>query len=227
VRPDPSDPERPRATTTGESIVSNGTGGEITATGSPAPPTPLTRRPRMVRSLAVGSVIAVALVVYLLVGLDSKAGSGSAGPVVAVGSLAPNFSLPPLNGSAPVVLDALGKNSHHPVILNFFASWCHPCQEETPLLAKVAAAERATGGAVRFVGVDVNDPPANALPFVQRAGITYPVGVDQTFRVTSDLYGLNGLPQTFFINSDGRVLGHTIGAVDAADLQAWMKKLSK
>jgi hypothetical protein len=62
---------------------------------------------------------------------------------------------------------------------------------------------------------------------VEKAGITYPVGVDQTFRVTSGLYGLYGLPQTFFIGSDGRVLAHTIGAVDAADLRSWMKKLGE
>jgi cytochrome c biogenesis protein CcmG/thiol:disulfide interchange protein DsbE len=125
----------------------------------------------------------------------------------------------------PVDLDGLGKDVHHPVILNFFASWCTPCQQETPLLARVAAAEQAQGGRVRFVGVDVNDPPANALPFVDKAGITYPVGVDQAFRVTSGLYGLNGLPQTFYIDSNGTVLGHTIGAVDAAGLRSWLKKL--
>jgi cytochrome c biogenesis protein CcmG/thiol:disulfide interchange protein DsbE len=159
------------------------------------------------------------------VGLRPHPGKSSAGPVVAVGSQAPGFTLSPLTGSMPVDLDALGKDVHRPVVLNFFASWCTPCQKETPLLARAAATEQATGGPVRIVGVDVNDPPANALPFVQKAGITYPVGVDQSFRVTSGLYGLYGLPQTFFINSDGRVIGHTIGAVDAADLRSWMKKL--
>jgi cytochrome c biogenesis protein CcmG/thiol:disulfide interchange protein DsbE len=181
----------------------------------------------MVRSLIIGSVIAIALAVLLFVGLGSTSSKGSAGPLVSVGSQAPGFSLPPLTGSVPVDLDALGKDAHHPVILNFFASWCIPCQKETPLLAKAAAAEQARGGPVRFVGVDVNDPPANALRFVQEAGITYPVGVDQTFRVTSGLYGLYGLPQTFFIDSDGKVLAHTIGAVDAADLRSWMKKLGE
>jgi cytochrome c biogenesis protein CcmG/thiol:disulfide interchange protein DsbE len=179
----------------------------------------------MVRSLVIGSVIAIALAVLLFVGLGSHSGNGSPGPVVAVGSQAPGFSLPPLTGSVPVNLDALGKDAHHPVILNFFASWCTPCQKETPLLASTAAAEQAKGGPVQFVGVDVNDLPANALPFVRKAGITYPVGVDQTFRVTSGLYGLYGLPQTFFIDSDGVVVAHVIGAVDAADLQSWMKKL--
>lgn len=170
--------------------------------------------------------MAAVVAVLLFVVLGSRGATGSAGPAVPVGGQAPNFSLPPLTGSAPVDLDSLGKDADHPVILNFFASWCTPCQRETPLLARMAAAEQATGGRVRFVGVDVNDPPANALPFVQKAGITYPVGVDQAFRVTSGLYGLNGLPQTFYINSNGTVVGHTIGAVDAAGLRSWLKKLS-
>jgi cytochrome c biogenesis protein CcmG/thiol:disulfide interchange protein DsbE len=192
--------------------------------GREQPPT--TRAPaRGVRSLLIGSVIAIAIVVLLLVGLGSHSGKGSPGPLVPVGSQAPQFSLPPLAGSAPIDLDALGRDVHHPVILNFFASWCTPCQKETPLLARTAAAEKAKGGPVRFVGVDVNDPSADALAFVEKAGIAYPVGVDQTFRVTSGLYGIDGLPQTFFIDADGKVVAHTLGAVDAAVLHSWMRKL--
>lgn len=161
----------------------------VRSTAMPSPP----RRPRMVRSLVIGSVIALAGL--LVVELSSHSGKGPAGPVVAVGGQAPGFTLPPLTGTTPVDLDALGKDVHHPVILNFFASWCTPCQKETPLLAKAAAAEQAEGGRVRFVGVDVNDPPADAVPFVHKAGIAYPVGVDQSFRVTSGLYGLDGLPR--------------------------------
>lgn len=182
-------------------------------------------RYRRIRSLLIGTAIAAGVAVLLFVGLGSKPATGSAGPAVPVGSQAPNFFLPSLAGSVPVDLDALGRHAHHPVILNFFASWCTPCQQETPLLARAAASEQSAGGRVRFIGVDVNDPPVNAVPFVQKAGITYPVGVDQSFRVTSGLYGLNGLPQTFYIDSSGTVVGHTIGAVDAEDLRSWLKKL--
>jgi cytochrome c biogenesis protein CcmG, thiol:disulfide interchange protein DsbE len=184
------------------------------------------RPPRKLRSLLIGSAIAIALVVLLFVGLGPRPGKSSPGPVVAVGSEAPGFTLPSLIGSVPVDFNALGKDVHHPVILNFFASWCTPCRMETPLLAKAAVAEQVKGGPVRFVGVDVNDVPANALRFVQNAGIVYPVAVDQSFRVTSGLYGIYGLPQTFFVDPRGRVVGHTVGAVDPAELRAWMKRLN-
>ncbi len=209
-----------------------GTTMPVDGSGPPADPTapsaeavPPPRRPHRLRALLIGCVIAAALGVFLFIGLGSSSGSGPSGPVVGIGSQAPNFSLPSLTGGTPVSLDSLGKGSHHPVVLNFFASWCTPCQKETPLLAQTAAAQQAKGSTVRFVGVDVNDLPADALPFVQKAGITYPVGVDKSFDVTSGKYALYGLPQTFFIDAEGRVVGHIQGAVTQAELNQWMHKL--
>jgi cytochrome c biogenesis protein CcmG/thiol:disulfide interchange protein DsbE len=179
------------------------------------------------RSLLIGTVIAVALAVFLFVGLGSNSGSGpGAGPVVGIGTMAPNFSLPSLTGGAPVTLDAVGKSRHRPVVLNFFASWCIPCQKETPLLAQAAIAEQARHSTVQFVGVDVADVPASAIPFVKQSGLTYPIGADATLRVTAVLYGLNGEPNTFFINASGRVIGHVIGAVSQTQLDQWLHRLA-
>jgi cytochrome c biogenesis protein CcmG/thiol:disulfide interchange protein DsbE len=209
------------------STGSGSSGGENPPPGAPTPPAPVPpRKPRVARSLIIGSVIAIGLGVFLFVVLPSKSGTGSSGPLVGIGTPAPNFTLPSLAGGVPVNLDALGKDAHRPVILNFFASWCIPCQKETPLLARTAAAEQARGGPIRFVGVDVNDPTTDALPFVQKSGIAYPVGVDRTFRVTSARYGLYGLPQTFFIDSNGTVIGHKIGAVTGSELQGWVHRLA-
>jgi cytochrome c biogenesis protein CcmG, thiol:disulfide interchange protein DsbE len=145
--------------------------------------------------------------------------------VFAPGAIAPDFTLPSLTGGSPVRLDSLGRDRHRPVVLNFFASWCVPCQEETPLLASTARAEQAKGATVQFVGVDVADPTADALAFVHQSGIPYPVGVDANVRVTSGLYGLDGEPNTFFIDASGRVLGHAIGAVTATQLHGWLRRL--
>ncbi len=182
--------------------------------------------PHRLRALLIGCVIAAGLGVFLFVGLGNapKTASGS-GAVVAPGSIAPDFTLPSLTGGSPVRLDRLGPDRHRPVVLNFFASWCAPCQEETPLLASTARAEQAKGAAVQFVGVDVADPTADALAFVQKSGIPYPVGVDANIRVTSGLYGLDAQPNTFFIDASGRVIGHTIGPVTAAQLHGWLGRL--
>jgi cytochrome c biogenesis protein CcmG/thiol:disulfide interchange protein DsbE len=146
--------------------------------------------------------------------------------VVSVGSRAPTFTLPSLTGGAAVDLDALGKDRHRPVVLNFFASWCEPCDLETPLLARTAAAEQAKGSTIQFVGVDSLDKPSNAVPFVKKAGITYPVGSDNG-QVSSGLYALEGFPQTFFISPDGTVLGVVRGKLNQAELQSWIQRLNR
>lgn len=193
----------------------------------PAAPSRASVSPRRLRSLLIGSTIALVLAVFLFVGLARKSGSGSdSGAVVGVGSVAPDFSLPSLTGGQPVDLDALGSDRQHPVVLNFFASWCVPCQQESPLLARTADAERAKGSTVQFVGVDVADQPADAIPFVEKVGINYPVGSDAQLRVTSGLYGLNGEPNTFFIDGTGHVIGHVLGALNSKELQQWLHRLA-
>jgi cytochrome c biogenesis protein CcmG/thiol:disulfide interchange protein DsbE len=192
-------------------------------------PSSSNQRPRKLRSLLIGAVIAAVLALFLFVGLRSGSGSGSGSTtdaVVPIGSMAPDFTLPALIGGGDVRLDSLGMARHRPVVLNFFASWCVPCQEETPLLARTAATEKAKGSSVQFVGVDVADKTADAVAFVQKSGISYPIGVDTTAKVASLVYGLNGQPQTFFIDGTGHVVGHVIGAVTSPVLQQWLHRLA-
>jgi cytochrome c biogenesis protein CcmG/thiol:disulfide interchange protein DsbE len=189
---------------------------------SAAPPSP-----KRLRAFLIGLVLAAALafVLFIVLGTTSSKRSGG-GAVVSVGSVAPNFTLPSVTGAPPVVLAALGVRRHHPVVLNFFASWCVPCQEETPLLASTASSEQARGSIIQFVGVDAADKPSDAVPFIRSSGITYPVGQDSDLRVTANLYGLNGEPQTFFIDESGVVVGHVLGAVSKEQLDGWIRRLA-
>lgn len=203
----------------------------------------MTRLGRRSRSLLLGTVIAVVLAALLFLVVKPPAGTaagtatgtgsatGTATASVGVGTVAPNFSLPnllstPSRPLAPVELDALGKDRHHPVVLNFFASWCIPCRTETPLLARAAEVERAKGSSVQFIGVDVADSASAAVPFVDQSGISYPVGADRALKVTSVLYGLDGQPDTFFIDKSGRIIGHVFGELTQRQLTAWLHRLS-
>ena len=192
----------------------------------------MTRAPRRLRSLLIGSGVAVVLAAFLFLVLKPSATtSNGQAAVVGVGSVAPNFSLPNLLSTAdrplpPVDAYALGKNRHRPVVLNFFASWCVPCRTETPLLAEAAKAEMAKGSPVQFIGVDVADVSSSAVPFVQQSGIPYPVGADRTLKVTSVLYGLNGQPNTFFIDESGKVIEHYLGALTPSELTNGLHRLA-
>ena len=216
---------------------------DVHETGAPetgAPPAAPAARPdleryrRRLRSLMVGSAAAIVLAILLFVVLKPAAHTATGQPAVAgPGSVAPDVHLQNLMSTtaAPlpdVDLATLGKDRHRPVVLNFYASWCTPCQQETPLFGSTAAAEAAKGSPVQFVGVDVADTSnggATAVAFTRQAGVTYPVGADATFGAAG-AYGLFGLPDTVFINEEGVVVGRHLGALNAAELQSWLHQLA-
>lgn len=112
----------------------------------------------------------------------------------------PAFSLPRLHGGTLTAADLRG----HPVVLNFFASWCHPCRQEAPLLER--AYRRFGPRGVRFVGVATGDEPVHARRFVAHYGVTYPVVLDPR-RSLARAMGIYGLPDTFFIGARGTYPG--------------------
>ena len=89
-----------------------------------------------------------------------------------------------------------------------------PCQPETPLLASWYKQEH---GRIALVGLDENDTTAKALAFAHAKGVTYPLGSDPLTTVTGP-YGVDALPQTFFLNANHRIVEHVLGAMTKADL---------
>ena len=125
---------------------------------------------------------------------------------------APGFSLAALGGAAGKV--SLAAYAGRPVIVNFFASWCVPCRQETPLLAHYY---RTTHGSVAVVGIDSNDSQAAAVTFTRTEGVSYPLGYDPVAS-TAGAFGVAELPQTFFLNARHYIVDRVFGAVTAADL---------
>ncbi len=141
----------------------------------------------------------------------SASGQPSPGQSARALVAAPAFSLPALGHSGQV---ALSGYRGQPLIVNFFASWCEPCKTETPLLAKFYRAEK---GKVALVGLDENDVIGNATSFTRADGVSYPVGWDPQFSVAS-AYGVNALPQTFFLNARHQIVDRIFGAVTLTEL---------
>jgi peroxiredoxin len=146
--------------------------------------------------------------------------ASSAPPEPAVASLnapAPAFSEPTLTGTTLSMASLHGR----PVYLNFFASWCPPCNEEA---ADVNALQEEHGKqGLQVVGVDVLENQAKAQSFVSKHHLVYPAVVDGgTLR---DAYNINGLPVHVFIDRTGVVREIVVGEMSRAEMEAGVKKI--
>jgi cytochrome c biogenesis protein CcmG/thiol:disulfide interchange protein DsbE len=160
---------------------------------SPAPDRALRPRTRRrLRILAFGVVpglFCLVLVVGLVRTNTPRAVSGEAAPTFP--------SLPLLGGGTLSSADLVGK----PVVFNFWASWCEPCQQEAPTLEAVYKQYQAQG--VTFIGVDYEDLNADAETFIHSAGITYPILLDPGGTLATQ-FGITGVPQTYFVDRQYR-----------------------
>lgn len=115
-----------------------------------------------------------------------------------IGTKAPDFTLTTFDGEEISLSDLQGKT----VLLNFWASWCMPCKQEAAPLEN--AWHRYKDKGVVFVGVNVWDENSNALKYLTTFGGSYPHALDPQEEIQID-YGVGGVPETFFIDSDGMV----------------------
>ena len=168
---------------------------------------------------AVSGAVVVGLLVLLWFGLQAKEVASS--KVVNVPfSTAPDFSLGLFDGSSFTLKGAL--QTGKPVVVNFWASWCGPCADEAPVLQDAA---RRYGDRVTFVGVDVQDVDADAQAFLSKYGITYQNGSGNAGPISVQ-YGMRGVPETYFVAPDGRLI-RKWNTLTAADLEQFLGELQR
>ena len=128
---------------------------------------------------------------------------------------APDFVVYDANGNPVRLSDFFGK----PIVLNFWASWCGPCQMEMPHFQEVY---EQLGDEVVFLMVNVtgggNDSQAAAMSFIQKHGYTFPVFYDLTLEATI-AYNISGFPTTYFIDANGDPVLYAPGAISEATLR--------
>jgi cytochrome c biogenesis protein CcmG, thiol:disulfide interchange protein DsbE len=204
VTPESGSAPEPGATTPGPGVPP-GPGAPVEPDAPPGRFRAL-RRPRVLVPAAIAVVVIVALAVA-----GATVGTGAAAPH-SLGK-AKNFTLGVLGHPGQQI--SLRSMANRPVIVNFFASWCEPCQRETPLIARFY---RDSGGRPAILGVDVNDSAAKAMSFVRKSGVTYPVVADPMPMKAAIAYNLPGLPATFFLNARHLIVKRVYGPVTQAEL---------
>jgi cytochrome c biogenesis protein CcmG, thiol:disulfide interchange protein DsbE len=166
-------------------------------------------------ALVVG-IAMIALLALMIWGIGKRA-EGTVGSVPVTARPAPGFTLTLLDGKPFDLSGVRGK----PVLINFWASWCIPCEEEAAVLEQ---GSRAYRDRVTFIGVNVQDTDPLAREFLRRFGVTYPNGRDASGAIAVE-YGMSGVPETYFVDRDGQLVRKWQGALDNVRLRAYLDEL--
>lgn len=157
----------------------------------------------------------IALVAFVVIGflgllvwgmLNKEPITGLSG-ITMVDRPAPDFILQTFQGVTISLADLRGR----PMVINFWASWCPPCRDEAPLLERTWRAYKNRG--LIFLGVNIQDRKEDAVNYLREFDITFPNGPDPAGEITIN-YGVSGLPVTFFVSRDGKVVRRWVGALE-------------
>jgi len=137
-----------------------------------------------------------------------------------IGAPAPDFSLPVFHGGDAGSRMRLSALQGNVVILDFWASWCKPCQAQARILSELAS--RHAGGNVLFVGINTSDNPERAQTFAESHQLPYPSVLDEG-EVVANAYGASSLPTLVVIDAAGRVSDVSMGVLSAAEIEALIR----
>lgn len=143
----------------------------------------------------------------MLIGLGLK--RSQEGPIT-VGSTVKPFTVVTFDGKAINTADLKGKV----IVLNFWASWCKPCESEAADLEEVWQAYKSSGDVV-FLGVDYVDTEPEARAYLAKFNITYDNSPDLGTKV-SQMFRIRGVPETYFIDTNGKLAFKQIGPFNSA-----------
>jgi cytochrome c biogenesis protein CcmG/thiol:disulfide interchange protein DsbE len=170
---------------------------------------------------------AVGLLALLGYGLVGAPGAARAGGRINANRATVDLGLRPAAPFATRLFDGgaldLAALRGQVALLNFWASWCQPCRDEAPALAALDARFRGRGA--RVVGLNVWDQEAAARRFLRQNGLGYPSGPDGG--TTAVEYGVRGVPETYLIDQQSRLVRRWIGPLDPDDAPEVVRALKE
>ncbi len=138
------------------------------------------------------------------------------------GTVAPDFSLSLISKDGEAGRVQLSDYRGHPVVLDFWASWCGPCRAQAPIIDRVSKQMESAG--VRTIGVNTGDQLEPARAFIESAQLTYPSVFDTTGEVAR-AFGANQLPTLVLIDAEGNIVSVESRIISESELTAELQKL--
>lgn len=174
------------------------------------------KRNRLIFRTIILAILLVA-VVYALVSNLTKDQSK-----ISVGDDAPDFKLEQVNGNNDMQTVQLSDLKGKGVMLNFWATYCPPCEAEMPFMEKLYPKYKDEGIEIVAVNLDATELVINR--FIDKYDLTFPVPHDSKSQVM-DLYDVGPIPSTFFIDKEGKVVDVVNGALTLDKLEGYLQKI--
>jgi cytochrome c biogenesis protein CcmG/thiol:disulfide interchange protein DsbE len=171
---------------------------------------------RAVVFIPLAIFLALAAVFFFRIG-----GDHTVVPSALISKPAPQLVLPALEGANTPALDPASFKGNV-TIVNVWASWCAPCRVEHPFLVRLAKDTR-----IRVTGINYKDQSATALRFLAQLGNPFAaIGVDTAGRAAIE-WGVYGVPETFLVGRDGRILYKQVGPITAENFPRLLSEIEK
>ena len=178
---------------------------------------------------AVAGLLVIGLFAsILLTGQQPAGASGAAGSVavgtgkemMAVGYLAPDFTLATANGGQVQLSSYRGQK---PVWVNFWATWCPHCSVEMPQMEQLYQQNKDKG--LEILGVDDAESPSLVKPYITNHGYSWNFALDPTGQVSAQQYRITGLPTHIFVGRDGVIKSIVIGSIEQPRMVSELSKI--